>query len=89
MQGEGRWVQGHGVHDFGLEDREAYVRFPETMLVLTAYIHAKISRLANILDERIMRGGAVLGREVGGHGGVEALAQGSDGSWPGLNYTYS
>ena len=73
MQGEGRWVRGHGVHDFGPEDREAYVRFPETMLVLTAYVHAKISRLANILDKRIMGGGAVLGREVGGHSRVEAL----------------
>ena len=77
------------MHDFGLEDREAYVRFPETMLVLTAYVHAKISQLANILDERIMGGGAVLGREAGGHGGVEALAQGSDSSWPGSNHTYS
>lgn len=67
---EERRDDGSGVHDFGPEDREAYVRFPETMLVLTAYVRAEIARLANIPDERIMGGGAALGREAGG---VEAL----------------
>ena len=61
---------GSGVHDFGPEDRDAYVRFPETMLILTAYIRAEVARLANISDERIMGAGAALGREADG---VEAL----------------
>ena len=67
---EERRDDGSGVHDFGPEDRDAYVRFPETMLVLTAYIRAEIARLANIPDERIMGTGAPLGREADG---VDAL----------------
>ena len=61
---------GSGVHDFGPEDRDAYVRFPETMLVLTAYVHAEVARLAGISDEKVMGTGATLGREADG---VEAL----------------
>ncbi|KAF8486757.1 hypothetical protein F5888DRAFT_1760218 [Russula emetica] len=67
---EERRDDGSGVHDFGPEDRDAYVRFPETMLVLTAYVRAEIARLANIPDERITGAGAALGREADG---VEAL----------------
>ena len=67
---EERRDDGSGVHDFGPEDRDAYVRFPETMFVLTAYIRAEVARLANIPDERIMGSGAALGREADG---VEAL----------------
>lgn len=67
---EERRDDGSGVHDFGPEDRDAYVLFPETMLVLTAYIRAEVARLANIPDERIMGAGAALGREADG---VEAL----------------
>jgi cytochrome b pre-mRNA-processing protein 3 len=67
---EERRDDGSGVHDFGPEDRDAYVRFPETMLVLTAYIRAEVARLANIPDERIMGAGTALGREADG---VEAL----------------
>ena len=67
---EERRDDGSGVHDFGPEDRDAYVRFPETMLVLTAYVHAEVARLANIPDEKVMGTGAVLGREADG---VEAL----------------
>jgi cytochrome b pre-mRNA-processing protein 3 len=66
---EGR-DDGSGVHDFGPEDRDAYVRFPETMLVLTAYVRAEIARLAEIPDERIMGSGAAFSREADG---VEAL----------------
>ncbi len=57
---------GSGVHDFGPEERNAYVRFPETMLVLTAYIRAEIARLAAIPDEKIMGSGPTLGREAEG-----------------------
>ena len=67
---EERRDDGSGVHDFGPEDRDAYVRFPETMLVLTAYVRAEVARLANIPDERVMGTGATLGREADG---VEAL----------------
>jgi cytochrome b pre-mRNA-processing protein 3 len=67
---EERRDDGSGVHDFGPEDRDAYVRFPETVLVLTAYMRAEVARLANIPDERIMGPGAALGREADG---VEAL----------------
>ena len=67
---EERRDDGSGVHDFGPEHRDAYVRFPETMLVLTAYIRAEVARLAKIPDERIMGAGAALGREADG---VEAL----------------
>jgi cytochrome b pre-mRNA-processing protein 3 len=56
---------GSGVHDFGPEERDAYVRFPETMLVLTAYVRAEVARLAAISDEKIMGPGA-LGREAEG-----------------------
>jgi cytochrome b pre-mRNA-processing protein 3 len=66
---EGR-DDGSGVHDFGPEDRDAYVRFPETMLVLTAYVHAEVARLASIPDEKVMGTGSSLGREANG---VEAL----------------
>ncbi|KAI9452157.1 hypothetical protein F5148DRAFT_1300996 [Russula earlei] len=57
---------GSGVHDFGPEDRDAYVRFPETMLVLTAYVRGEVARLAGIPDETIMATGAALGREAEG-----------------------
>jgi cytochrome b pre-mRNA-processing protein 3 len=67
---EERRDDGSGVHDFGPDDRDAYVRFPETMLVLTAYVRAEVARLANIPDERITGAGATLGREMDG---VEAL----------------
>ncbi len=67
---EERRDDGSGVHDFGPEHRDAYVRFPETMLVLTAYVRGEVARLANVPDERIMGTGAVLGREAEG---VEAL----------------
>jgi cytochrome b pre-mRNA-processing protein 3 len=67
---EERRDDGSGVHDFGPDNRDAYVRFPETMLVLTAYVRAEVARLANIPDERIVGAGAALGREADG---VEAL----------------
>jgi cytochrome b pre-mRNA-processing protein 3 len=67
---EERRDDGSGVHDFRPEDGDAYVRFPETMLVLTAYIRAEVARLATIPDERIMGAGAALGREADG---VESL----------------
>ena len=67
---EERRDDGSGVHDFGPEERDAYVRFPETMLVLTAYVHAEVARLSSIPDEKIMGTGASLGREADG---VEAL----------------
>jgi cytochrome b pre-mRNA-processing protein 3 len=57
---------GSGVHDFGPEDRDAYVAFPETMLVLTAYVRGEVARLAAISDEKIMATGAVLGMEAEG-----------------------
>jgi len=61
---------GSGVHDFGPEERDEYVRFPETMLVLTAYVRAEVARLAAIPDEKIIGASAALGREAEG---VEAL----------------
>ncbi|KAI0253586.1 hypothetical protein BJV78DRAFT_1280900 [Lactifluus subvellereus] len=61
---------GSGVHDFGPEERDAYVAFPETMLVLTAYVRGEVARLAAASDEKIMGTGAALGRESEG---VEAL----------------
>jgi cytochrome b pre-mRNA-processing protein 3 len=61
---------GSGVHDFGPEERDAYVRFPETMLVLTTYVRAEVARLATIPDEKIMRTGVALGQEAEG---VDAL----------------
>jgi cytochrome b pre-mRNA-processing protein 3 len=67
---EERRDDGSGVHDFGPEHRDAYVRFPETMLVLTAYVRAEVARLAKIPDERIVGAGATLSREADG---VEAL----------------
>ncbi|KAH9018118.1 hypothetical protein EDB85DRAFT_2294643 [Lactarius pseudohatsudake] len=57
---------GSGVHDFGPEERDAYVQFPETMLVLTAYVRAEIARLAAIPDEKIMGPSGALGREAEG-----------------------
>lgn len=57
---------GSGVHDFGPEERDAYVRFPETMLVLTAYVRAEVARLAAVPDEKIMGAGAAMGREAEG-----------------------
>ncbi|KAI9446035.1 hypothetical protein H4582DRAFT_1803982 [Lactarius indigo] len=57
---------GSGVHDFGPEERDAYVRFPETMLVLTAYVRAEVARLAAIPDEKIMGPSGALGREAEG-----------------------
>ncbi|KAH9989047.1 hypothetical protein BJV74DRAFT_773193 [Russula compacta] len=67
---EERRDDGSGVHDFGPEERDAYVRFPETMLVLTAYVRGEIVRLAAIPDEEVMGTGVALGREAEG---VDAL----------------
>jgi cytochrome b pre-mRNA-processing protein 3 len=63
---EERRDDGSGVHDFGPEDRDAYVRFPETMLVLTAYVRGEVARLATIPDEKIMESGVGLGNEAEG-----------------------
>ena len=57
---------GSGVHDFGPEERDAYVQFPETMLVLTAYVRAEVARLAAVSDEKIIGAGAAIGREAEG-----------------------
>jgi len=67
---EERRDDGSGVHDFGPEDKDAYLRFPETMLVLTAYVRAEVARLADIPDEKVMGTGAAFGKEAEG---VEAL----------------
>ncbi|KAI0263464.1 hypothetical protein BC834DRAFT_957799 [Gloeopeniophorella convolvens] len=61
---------GSGVHDFGPEARDAYVRFPETMLVLAAYVRSEVARLARVPDERVMAAGAEIGKEAEG---IEAL----------------
>lgn len=63
---EERRDDGSGVHDFGPEERDAYVQFPETMLVLTAYVRGEIARLAAVSDEKVMGTGAALGREAEG-----------------------
>jgi cytochrome b pre-mRNA-processing protein 3 len=63
---EERRDDGSGVHDFGPEERDAYVRFPETMLVLTAYVRGEVARLAAIPNEKIMGIGNALGREAEG-----------------------
>jgi cytochrome b pre-mRNA-processing protein 3 len=63
---EERRDDGSGVHDFGPEERDAYVRFPETMLVLTAYVRGEVARLAAVSDEMIMGTGAALTREAEG-----------------------
>lgn len=63
---EERRDDGSGVHDFGPEERDAYVQFPETMLVLTAYVRGEIARLAAVSDDRVMGTGAALGREAEG-----------------------
>ncbi|KAH9025551.1 hypothetical protein EDB84DRAFT_1612197, partial [Lactarius hengduanensis] len=58
---------GSGVHDFGPEERDAYVQFTETMLVLTVYIRAEIARLAAIPDED-------YGPQRGAGAGAEGVA---------------
>ena len=63
---EERRDDGSGVHDFGPEERDAYVQFPETMLVLTAYVRGEVARLAAVSDEKIMGTGAALSREAEG-----------------------
>jgi cytochrome b pre-mRNA-processing protein 3 len=63
---EERRDDGSGVHDFGPEDRDAYVAFPETMLVLMAYVRGEVARLAAISDDKIMGTGVALGREAEG-----------------------
>ena len=57
---------GSGVHDFGPEERDSYVHFPETMLVLTTYVHAEVARLAAVSDEKIIGAGSVMGKEAEG-----------------------
>jgi cytochrome b pre-mRNA-processing protein 3 len=65
-ENEERRDDGSGVHDFGPEERDAYVEFPETMLVLTAYVRGEVARLAAVSDENIMGTGVALSREAEG-----------------------
>ncbi|KZT43699.1 hypothetical protein SISSUDRAFT_1057248 [Sistotremastrum suecicum HHB10207 ss-3] len=50
---------GSGVRDFEGEERDKYVKFPELMWTVTAYIRREIARLEAIPDADIMANGEV------------------------------
>jgi cytochrome b pre-mRNA-processing protein 3 len=45
---------GSGVHDFGPDESDQYVRYPETMVTLISYMRRELVRLEGISDEAIM-----------------------------------
>ncbi|TFY76045.1 hypothetical protein EWM64_g7967 [Hericium alpestre] len=55
---------GSGVHDFAPTEVDKYVRYPETMATLVAYIRSEIRRLAELSDDEIAGPRAPLGRRV-------------------------
>ncbi|KAF7984428.1 hypothetical protein HWV62_14494 [Athelia sp. TMB] len=54
LEAEAAKDDGSGVHDFGPHESDQYVRYPETMRTLTAYIRRELLRLENISDEELM-----------------------------------
>ncbi|TFY70449.1 hypothetical protein EVG20_g2555 [Dentipellis fragilis] len=59
---------GSGVHDFAPTEIDLYVRYPETMATLVAYVRREIVRLAAVPDEAIIGGKerGVVGKEAVG-----------------------
>jgi cytochrome b pre-mRNA-processing protein 3 len=53
---------GSGVHDFGPDESDQYVRYPETMVTLITYIRRELVRLEGISDEDIL-GAMKIGTE--------------------------
>lgn len=45
---------GSGVHDFAPHESDQYVRYPETMRTLTAYMRRELLRLEQLSDEELM-----------------------------------
>ncbi|KZP23526.1 hypothetical protein FIBSPDRAFT_858479 [Athelia psychrophila] len=54
LEAEAGKDDGSGVHDFAPHESDQYVRYPETMLALNAYIRRELLRLENISDEELM-----------------------------------
>lgn len=44
---------GSGVHDFGPNESDQYVKYPETMLALTSYLRRELVRLEGLEDHLV------------------------------------
>jgi len=53
---------GSGVHDFGPNESDQYVQYPETMVTLITYMRRESVRLEGISDEAVM-GAMKIGTE--------------------------
>jgi len=53
---------GSGVHDFGPDEADEYVRYPETMATLISYMRRELVRLEAISDDAVM-GAMKIGTE--------------------------
>ncbi|EIW77645.1 hypothetical protein CONPUDRAFT_108902 [Coniophora puteana RWD-64-598 SS2] len=56
---------GSGVHDFGPEDIDRYLTYPDTMHQLVTYIRREVSRLEKI-DDAVIMGPRKMGRDAEG-----------------------
>lgn len=54
LEAEAAKDDGSGVHDFAPHESDQYVKYPETMRTLTAYIRRELLRLENVSDEELM-----------------------------------
>lgn len=45
---------GSGVHDFGPNESDQYVRYPETMVTLVSYLRREVMRLEGVSNEAIL-----------------------------------
>jgi cytochrome b pre-mRNA-processing protein 3 len=53
---------GSGVHDFGPDESDQYVRYPETMVTLISYMRRELMRLEGLSDEVVL-GAMKIGTE--------------------------
>jgi len=54
LEAEEEKDDGSGVHDFGPNESDQYVRYPETMVTLISYMRRELVRLEGLSDEAIL-----------------------------------
>jgi len=58
---------GSGVHDFGPDESDQYIQYPETMVTLISYMRRELVRLEGLSDEVVL-GAMKIGTERQGVG---------------------
>jgi cytochrome b pre-mRNA-processing protein 3 len=56
LQTEEAMDDGSGVHDFGPEEADLYLKYPELMLDVVRYVRQELVRLERLSDEEIISG---------------------------------